>query len=339
MRVSACRRIALTMAVVVVSAMVLAPSAMAAGAPTVEKLEPNSGPTYGGTIVRIVGVNLEEVRSVEFGVLQGKIIEEKCESTVPCRELVVESPSHVPGQTEVTVTTAGGTSARNEGDLFNYIQPEKLICQSEEAAGKLPPGTLSCISLENHEVLGRLTDRKLNQSIELQEGTFNGFVAFTSFFPIGGTIHGIIAAKPFEATIKVFGVAAKVGLTFEQVGEANGSIEEIARSNCPAELFQRCFHESIPTQVNLGFTSITLPGVTIPLSCKTATPVSLPLEANLLGPAETINGGGSHFTGTTTFPTVKCEGPLGTVESVVLSALLSGPNNAYSITIRERFFG
>jgi hypothetical protein len=214
------------------------------------------------------------------------------------------------------------------------------ICNTEAEAGKLPPGTIVCFGVENWEVSGSLTDRKLNQSLELKEGTFNGFSAFTNIEPVTGVIHGVAAVKPFEATIKLFGTSTKVGLTFEEVGEANGSINEIAHGtgNCVVAPEELCVHESIPTQANLGFTSITLFGLKIPVSCKTVTPVSLPLEEDLMLFGELFNPQvGSHFMGTTTFPPVKCGGAFGIVDSVVLSALFSGPNNRYSIKIRPSF--
>jgi hypothetical protein len=214
------------------------------------------------------------------------------------------------------------------------------ICESEAAAGKLPAGTLLCNSIENFEVSGTLTDKKLNQSVELKEGTFNGFVAITGVGPITGVIHGVTAAKPFEATIKLFGLPTKVGLTFTQVGESNGVLNQIAPTgNCLAAPEELCVHESIPTSANLGFTSITLFGLKIPLHCKTSSPVSLPLEENLMLFGELLNPAiGSHFTGTTTFPSISCnffEEPLTAIfNSVLLTSLFSGPGNSYSLFVK-----
>jgi hypothetical protein len=214
----------------------------------------------------------------------------------------------------------------------------ETICEREAKAGKLPEGTVFCESIENFEVSGTLTDKKLNQSVELKEGTFNGYVAFKSFFPVEGSLNGVTAAKPFEATIKLFGISTKVGLTFTQVGEANGSLTSVAAGtgNCAANPEGICVHESVPTKANLGFTSITLFGLKIPLSCQTSSPVNLPLEENLLLFEELLNPlVGSHFTGTTTFPSIKCtEFLTGPFNSVLLTTLFSGPGNGYSLYVK-----
>jgi hypothetical protein len=216
------------------------------------------------------------------------------------------------------------------------------ICETEAAAGKLPAGTVFCKSIENFEVSGTLTDKKLNQSVELKEGAFNGFVAFTSFAfsNIHGDLHGVTTAKPFEAPIKLFGLTTKVGLTFEEVGEAEGEIQgPIPPSgNCMASEIL-CVHESVPTKANLGFTSITLFGLKLPLHCKTSTPVNLPLEENLGLFDELLNPSvGSHFTGTTTFPSISCsfvQEPLTALfNSVLLTTLFSGPGNTYSLFVK-----
>jgi hypothetical protein len=217
--------------------------------------------------------------------------------------------------------------------------PAATICENEAAAGKLPAGTFFCDSLENFEVSGTLSVKKLNQDIEVKEGTFNGFVALTGFTPITGALRGAVAIKPYEATIKVFGLPTKVGLTYEQVGEAEGSIMSAlpGSGNCANDPSGACVYESIPTKANIGFTSITWFGLKFPLSCKTSTPVSLPLEENLLLFEELLNAGvGSHFTGTTTFPTISCtEFLTGFFNSALLTNLFSGPGNTYSLFVKK----
>jgi hypothetical protein len=88
---------------------------------------------------------------------------------------------------------------------------------------------------------------------------------------------------------------------------------------------------TLPTQLNLGVTSFTIFGLKIPNQCQTAEPLSLNLSDDLS--VEELSTTGLHFMGTTTIPRVKCEGPLGIVEEAVLSSLLTGPGNAYSLNI------
>jgi hypothetical protein len=215
------------------------------------------------------------------------------------------------------------------------------ICEKEAAAGKLPAETVFCKSIENYEVSGALTVQKLNQSIEVKEGTFNGFVAFTRFIlglNLEGALRGTVAIKPSETTLKLFGMPSKVGLTFEQVGEAEGSLTgaELGSGNCASNPELPCVHESIPVKANIGFTSLTLFGLKFPLQCKTSTPVNLPLEENLLLFAELLNPTvGSHFTGTTTFPSIHCsEFFTGLFNSALLTNLFSGPGNTYSLFVK-----
>jgi hypothetical protein len=205
------------------------------------------------------------------------------------------------------------------------------------SAAECPAMSFLCEKIEGFEVFGTLHDKKLNQDVQLKEGAFNGIVAITGVAPITGIIEGVTTAKPFEAPIKLFGIETKVGLTFEEVGEAKGVLDQIEPTgNCLAAPSELCVHESIPTQANLGFTSITLFGVKIALNCKTSSTVSLPLEENLMLFAELLNPKvGSHFTGETTFPSIKCEGPAGAIEGIVLTRLFSGPGNTYSLFVKH----
>jgi hypothetical protein len=91
--------------------------------PVIASLEPNYGPTSGGTTVTIHGEPLENARSVHFGTEEGKILHEECDGEceiVPYRTLVVESPPHAAGTVDVTVETAQGLSVASPGDKFIY---------------------------------------------------------------------------------------------------------------------------------------------------------------------------------------------------------------------------
>jgi hypothetical protein len=71
-------------------------------------------------------------------------------------------------------------------------------------------------------------------------------------------------------------------------------------------------------------------GLTIPTSCTTTESASLALTDNLT--REELLSKGWSFTGTTTLPRFKCEGGfLGGLLSWVLSTLISGPENPYSL--------
>jgi hypothetical protein len=83
-------------------------------APTVGRFSPHKGPTSGRTIVTITGTDLLAPISVHFGTAAAKI-----DKVVSTTEIEVTSPAGT-GTTDVTVTTAGGTSARVPADRFTY---------------------------------------------------------------------------------------------------------------------------------------------------------------------------------------------------------------------------
>ena len=77
-------------------------------------LSPNKGPATGGTFVTITGTNLTGAVAVHFGAALAKI-----DKIVSATRIVVTSPKGS-GTVAVTVTTAGGTSAKSAVDRFTY---------------------------------------------------------------------------------------------------------------------------------------------------------------------------------------------------------------------------
>jgi len=207
----------------------------------------------------------------------------------------------------------------------------------EEAKPEAP----LCENFTEFEVFGSLGIKKLNQTIELKEGKFNGYLELLSLYPITGIVHGVTTVKPFEVPIKLFGISSKVALTFEQVGNVNGSLTQLATAtgspNCEQNPSEPCVNLSVPTEVNIGFTSLTIFGFKFPLHCKTSKPFSLPLSENLRLNEELLDFEvGSHFTGTDTFPSVTCSNELfASLNSSILTSQFSGPENTYSLFIRE----
>jgi hypothetical protein len=88
--------------------------------PTVTNVEPSEGPEAGGTSVTITGTNLTGATAVKFGTTE--VASFKVESAT---SIVATSPAGV-GTVDVTVTTAGGTSATGEADRFTYIAPPEV---------------------------------------------------------------------------------------------------------------------------------------------------------------------------------------------------------------------
>ncbi len=87
-------------------------------APSVSDVAPAAGPTAGGTTVTITGLALANAAAVDFGTVPGTIVSDT--STT----IVVTSPAATAaGSVNVTVTTAGGTSATSSADQFTYGVP------------------------------------------------------------------------------------------------------------------------------------------------------------------------------------------------------------------------
>ncbi len=84
-------------------------------APTVTKLAPKSGSSAGGTVVKITGTNFASPATVKFG---GVAATEA--SVNSSKSITAVSPAEVAGTVDVTVTTAGGTSATSKKDHFKY---------------------------------------------------------------------------------------------------------------------------------------------------------------------------------------------------------------------------
>ncbi len=88
---------------------------VAVPAPTLTAISRTSGSTVGGTTVTITGTNLTGATVVKFGNLTATI------QSVTATQIVVIAPAGAAGIVDVTVTTAGGTSACTTADRFTYI--------------------------------------------------------------------------------------------------------------------------------------------------------------------------------------------------------------------------
>ena len=86
-----------------------------AAAPTVTSISPTAGPLVGGTTVTITGTNLSNATSVKFGVTTATVTANTATSITATSPLANSA-----GAVDVTVVTAGGTSATSAADRFTY---------------------------------------------------------------------------------------------------------------------------------------------------------------------------------------------------------------------------
>jgi hypothetical protein len=181
-----------------------------------------------------------------------------------------------------------------------------------------PCGTGICPTFENWKLTGSVTDKKQGQTISLPAGcTFNGEAA------VPGPLAGSTFCPPFTASLKLFGfLPTSIGLILAESERLHGSFTIAG----PGELTLK-----ITAKENLAITSIGILGLTIPANCTTAEPIVFPLEST--APATSF-GTGATFSGETTLPAVQCQGGLlSSLFGRVLTALLSGPNNPFTLAI------
>jgi hypothetical protein len=200
-------------------------------------------------------------------------------------------------------------------------------------------------TFENWVVSGSLTPKTLNEPVTLPAGsTFNGSaqVEYGNMFEnLTGTVKGDVSVPPFEASLKLLGlVPTTVGVTFSEVGPSEGTIVTAPAADCPGTSgFFPCVNVSVLTTVNVGITTLgtSLQGAGISVgasastACKTSEPISFHLNTQLTLINLLIDG--PQFTGTTKIPPMTCEGPEGILHAPILSAVMSGPENAYELEI------
>ncbi len=88
--------------------------------PTVTNVSPDVGPETGGTSVTITGTNLTGASTVDFGATAATSF-----SVSSASSITAVAPAGT-GTTDVTVTTAGGTSEITAGDKFVYLPPPEV---------------------------------------------------------------------------------------------------------------------------------------------------------------------------------------------------------------------
>jgi hypothetical protein len=166
------------------------------------------------------------------------------------------------------------------------------------------------VPLQNYTVGGTLGLAKLGQNVKLPAGArFNGGADITT-----GQLTGHVSIPEFTAPIRVLGIPTMATLQLVEAQPvqgtftlgANGTVT--VNSSTSSTIYIR--------RLGLGF-------ISVPSTCRTAAPVLL----NLSGTG-TLTGGFA-FAGETTIPPLTGCGLLGPT----LSLLLSGPDNAYDLTL------
>ena len=111
--------------------------------PTVTSVSPSAGPTGGGTSVTITGTNLTGATAVKFGATNATSFTVNSATSISST-----APAGSAGTVDVTVTTAGGTSATSANDNYRYAAAPTVASVSP-TAGPTAGGTSVTISGTN----------------------------------------------------------------------------------------------------------------------------------------------------------------------------------------------
>jgi hypothetical protein len=111
--------------------------------PTITSINTTSGPTAGGTTVIITGTNLSSATGVKFGTTSATGLTANTATSI-----TVTAPAGSAGTVDITVTTAGGTSATSAADQFTYI-PAPTVTSISPAIGPISGGTQVTITGTN----------------------------------------------------------------------------------------------------------------------------------------------------------------------------------------------
>jgi hypothetical protein len=194
--------------------------------------------------------------------------------------------------------------------------------------GSIAPGnSLAPISVSSPRVLsGSLTDTRLGAAITLPAGsTFDGTTEVNRETG-AGSVTGELSAPPFPLAFKLAGVLpVTFGMSISQVGKLEGTVA--LSETVPGDETVK-----LPARLSVSVNSVSLLGLTIPTNCATTESVALNLVTNVA--REELLKTAWNFAGNVTLPHFRCRGGfLGGPFGGVLTALLSGPENPYSLSI------
>jgi hypothetical protein len=194
----------------------------------------------------------------------------------------------------------------------------------------------SPLEFSNWTVSGSLTDKKADQVITLPSGsTFNGGGEIVlevseagTLANISGTLDGKLFVPEFSTQLTLAGYSTpiKADLSFKEVGTSQGTISKDPTSQEAGAVIL-----NVVSRANLGLTEVGLLGIQTPVNCTTSEPATFNLVDHTT--FNELVSVGPRFAGTVTLPSFTCGGLQGLVVGPVVTTLLSGPENPYTIDI------
>jgi hypothetical protein len=109
--------------------------------PVVTGVSPPSGTTDGATSVDVSGTGFTFATAVDFGSTAASSFVVNSDTSV-----TATSPAGPPGPVDVTVTTAGGTSATGPADQYTFITPPLVVTGISPVTGSTLGGTVVTIT-------------------------------------------------------------------------------------------------------------------------------------------------------------------------------------------------
>ena len=207
--------------------------------PAVTGISPSAGPAVGGTRVTITGTGLANALQVKFGGVLATIVSDSGS------QLVVTAPAGVAGTVDVTVVTAGGTSAITAADQFTYVAAP-AVATIGPAAGPITGGTTVTI-----------TGTNLANATAVYFGTNLATIVSNSGTQIVVTTPANIVTTTNNGTVTTQYVAGTVDITVQTIGGTSAVL--------PADQFT---YVAVPTVANVspaagpvgGGTTVTITG-------------------------------------------------------------------------------
>ena len=216
--------------------------------------------------------------------------------TTPAADVSVSSPTSLTatsppgtGTADVTVTSLGGRSAATPADTFTY----------------------TAVPLSGWAVRGSLAFGRIGRAALPTGSAYTGTADLA-----GGTFSGDLTVPPLTLAVQGGLLPLKLGLRLLDAAPVSGSVSLAAPNDATI---------AVTARLNLSATSLSIGPLTVPLSCTTATAISLALDSTV---PESALSTGLAFAGRTTIPRFK-----GGALCAIAGLLLSGSNDAYSLNL------
>ena len=207
--------------------------------PIVDSLDPNAGPTTGGTSVTIGGSYFRDVTAVRFGSVPAASYKVLSQTVIQA-----VSPPGAAGTVDVTVTAATGTSAGADAGRFTYFVPASVVTFDNLTTGGPSGGGGAPVVVNSQYAARGLTFNDLS-AIDYSKGAA-AIPGFTHSVPVGveSCVGVEFCTKPIRATFAApqRSVCAWVGFSFrldepvrvQLQALSNGAVIGVAGTTLPA---------------------------------------------------------------------------------------------------------